>query len=616
MITYPIARYLHVRNAYWPTFSSDGRHLAFLTDITGLPQVWRVALPMEQDEPTWPDQLTFGGDRVLDVHYSPATGDGRLIFSRDVGGNENAQLYLLPADGSGESLLTAGYESAMHTFGEWSGDGQRILFAANRRDAGLFDLYVQALDGEAQMVWKNETPGYLVNVHFSPHGQRAALTRMQSSFHHELFEVDLASGTARKLLATEEDVRYLECEYATDGRSLYLNTDLGADYLHVARLDLASGELETLAAPDWDCEAMCLTPDGRRLAYAVNVDGARRLHVLDLVTGATREGPPVADVPGLLADGRLAFSPEGRRVAFSFTTATHTADVHVWDVESDAIRPVTRSSHGGIPRNAFVAPELVRYPTFDRDEDGEVRQIPAWFYVPREAQQPPYPVVVLVHGGPEGQYSPGFHPVIQYLLASGYAILAPNVRGSTGYGKAYSHLDDVEKRMDSVADLAYAAYWLRDQPDIDGERSVVYGGSYGGFMVLSALTAYPDLWRAGVDIVGISNLVTFLENTSDYRRAHREAEYGSLVRDRAFLEGIAPINHIDRFRAPLMVIHGANDPRVPLSEAEQLVDALETRGIPVEFLVFADEGHGLVKLQNKLVAYPAIVAFLERYVLA
>jgi dipeptidyl aminopeptidase/acylaminoacyl peptidase len=610
-----IARYLNARVAYWPTFSSDGRHLAFLTDITGLPQVWRVAVPAKEGEPAWPDQLTFGSDRVMDVCYSSLPGDGRLIFSRDLGGNENAQLYLLPADGSEEVALTAGHEAAMHSFGAWARDGQQILFAANRRDAGLFDLYLQGLDGEAQLVWQNEAPGYLTNVHFSPDGGRAVVTRMQSSFHHELFEVDLSSGSARPLLARGKDVRYVVCEYAADGRSLYLNTDLGADYLHIARLDLGSGEVETLVAPHWDCEAMCLSPGGGSLGYATNVDGARQLYVLDLDTGVTRACPTVADVPGQLADGRLTFSPEGERLAFSFTSATRTADVYVWEVENGTVFPVTRSAHGGIPVDTFVAPELVHYPTFDRGPDGETRQIPAWFYAPTEGE-PPYPVVVVVHGGPESQYSPGFNPVVQYLLASGYAVLAPNVRGSTGYGKAYSHLDDVEKRMDSVADLAHAAYWLRKQPSIDGERVVVYGGSYGGFMVLSALTAYPDLWRAGVDIVGISSLATFLENTSGYRRAHREAEYGSLARDRAFLEEIAPIRHVDRIRAPLMVIHGANDPRVPLSEAEQLVEALKTRQVPVEFLVFGDEGHGLVRLKNKLVAYPAIVSFLERYALA
>jgi dipeptidyl aminopeptidase/acylaminoacyl peptidase len=316
----------------------------------------------------------------------------------------------------------------------------------------------------------------------------------------------------------------------------------------------------------------------------------------------------------LIADGRLVFSPDGTRLAFSFTSATRTANVFVWDLATDRIRAVTRSSHGGVPVASFVAPELIHYATFDEAAPGHPRQIPAWFYTPAQASDVPLLVVVLVHGGPEGQARTGFHFLVQYLVRHGYAVLMPNVRGSTGYGKAYSHLDDVEKRMDSVADLAHAVHWLRAQPGIDGGRLVVYGGSYGGFMVLAALTAYPELWAAGVDIVGISNLATFLENTSEYRRGHREAEYGSLARDRAFLERIAPINHVERIAAPLMVIHGANDPRVPLSEAEQLVKALEARNVPVEFLAFDDEGHGIVKLKNKQVAYPAIVAFLHQHV--
>jgi dipeptidyl aminopeptidase/acylaminoacyl peptidase len=312
-------------------------------------------------------------------------------------------------------------------------------------------------------------------------------------------------------------------------------------------------------------------------------------------------------------DEGLCFAPDARSLAFSFMSATRTSDIYVWDLESDRVHAVTRSSHGGIPLEAFVAPELVRYPTFDQ-VGSEVRQIPAWFYKPTEGRDARMPVVVLVHGGPESQFRPPFYLfLVQYFLQRGYAVFAPNVRGSTGYGKAYSHLDDVEKRMDSVADLAHAAHWLREQPDVDGDRLVVYGGSYGGFMVLSALSTYPDLWAAGVDIVGISNFVTFLENTSDYRRAHREAEYGSLEVDRAFLESISPIHHVHRMTAPLFVIHGANDPRVPLSEAKQLVDALAERGVSVGFLVFDDEGHGLAKLKNKLVAYPAVVDFLDRH---
>lgn len=613
--SYPISRYLNVHQAYFPSFASDGRRLAFLSNITGIPQIWQVLLSSESDAILWPDQLTFETDRVMGVWCSPAAGDRRLIYARDVGGDENAQLFLLTADGATETPLTTGYADAMHIFGAWSSDGTRILFAANRRDPGLFDLYMQRLGGEARLVWQQEEPGFLVDMAFSPDGRRAVTRRMSSAFRHDLFEIDLTTGDARRISPPAEVARYEAVCYAPDGLSLFVNTDLGADFLYVARFDLTTQTVETVAVRDWDIELMTLSPDGRYLAYDVNVDGASQLHLLDLETGAIRTAFGLGTSPGVVAmmDWRLTFSPDSSRLAFSFTSATRTSDIFVWDLVTDRVQAVTRSSHGGLPLDSFVSPELVRYPTFDTDRHGRAREIPAWFYRPTGDHGEPAPVVVVVHGGPEGQFRPYFHFLIQYFLHNGYAVFAPNVRGSTGYGKTYSRLDDVEKRMDSVADLAYAAYWLKDQPDVDGDRLAVYGGSYGGFMVLSAMTAYPDLWAAGVDIVGISNFVTFLENTSEYRRAHREAEYGSLEHDRAFLGSIAPINHVSQITAPLMVIHGANDPRVPLGEAEQLVEALKARGVPVEFLVFEDEGHGLVKLSNKLVAYPAVVRFLDEH---
>jgi dipeptidyl aminopeptidase/acylaminoacyl peptidase len=370
---------------------------------------------------------------------------------------------------------------------------------------------------------------------------------------------------------------------------------------------MATGRWETLLAADWEVELLALDPAGEQLAYTLNEGGASRLFVRDLVSGATREAA-LGAAPGVVGqwDQRLSWSPDGTRLAFSFSSAVRTVDVFVWDVAGDQLFPVTAVSHGGLPLADFAVPQLITYPTFD------AREIPAWYFPPRVTATP-NPVIVMVHGGPEGQSRPSFNFLAHYFHQAGYAVLLPNVRGSAGYGKAYSHLDDVEKRMDSVADLAHAAHWLAAQPEIDAGRIVVYGGSYGGFMVLAALTTYPDLWAAGIDIVGISNLATFLENTSHYRRAHREAEYGSLARDRAFLESIAPINHSDRITAPLLVIHGANDPRVPLSEAQQLVAALEARDHPVELLVFDDEGHGIARLHNKQVAYPAMVDFLARH---
>ena len=611
-MTYPISRYLNIQVAYSASFTADGTRINFVSNITGVGQVWQVALPGADGRPRWPDQLTFEPDRVQSVVSSRVPGDNRLIYFADVGGNENAQIYLLDPENVTETCLTAGHEDAMHLPGEWSQDGKRITFGANRRDKALFDLYVHDLEtGNDTLLWENNTPGYLFGARFSPDGTRVLSMRYHSNADSSLFEIDIKSGAGRMVSPETDDVLYVNVAYANDGKSALLITDLDSDFKYLARLQLDSGTLETVYAADWDVEDFTLALNGRHIALSINEDGVSQLYMHDLLTGETRMGP-MSDVNGVLATG-FDFSADGTQVTFSYLSATTVADCYVWSIHDGAVTRVTRSSVGGLPASVFVEPELVHYPTFDKDTNGKTRHIPAWMFRPKNASGK-LPVVVVVHGGPEGQSRPAFNFLIQYLVGAGYAVFVPNVRGSVGYGKAYSHLDDVRLRMDSVSDLAEGAKWLKKQPGIDGKRIVVYGGSYGGFMVLAAVTHHPKLWAAGVNIVGISNLVTFLENTSDYRRPAREAEYGTLADDRDFLEEIAPINHIDNVQVPLMVIHGANDPRVPLSEAEQLVAALETREVPVEFLVFDDEGHGVVKLKNKKVMYPAVVEFLDKYV--
>ena len=367
-----------------------------------------------------------------------------------------------------------------------------------------------------------------------------------------------------------------------------------------------SGDTRVLVDSDWDVSFARVTPDRRAVVYALNRGGRSEVHWLDLATGEDRVAPIGS---GVASWGGRPFSPDGGSVTFALSGPARPGEVRVWTPKTNQMVCVARASAAGIPRSSFVDAELVSYETFDETEEGETRRIPAWLYRPDSEDD--VPVIVWVHGGPEGQSRATFNGLAQYFLAHGYAIMLPNVRGSSGYGKAYGHLDDVEKRMDSVADLESAAKWLGNQPGIDGNRLVLFGGSYGGFMVLSGLTTYPEFWAAGVDIVGISHFVTFLENTSDYRRAHREAEYGSLKTDRAFLERISPLNHVDRIAVPMVVIHGANDPRVPLSEAEQLVDKVRQRGLPVEFLVFDDEGHGLAKRKNQIAAYSTVAEFLN-----
>jgi dipeptidyl aminopeptidase/acylaminoacyl peptidase len=598
----PVERYLNIRSAYQPSFFFDGQRIAFLTNITGIPQVWTVDVAGG-----WPDQLTFGEDRVAKVACSPA--DDRLIFARDVGGNERTQLFLLEGDGSGERRLTFD-DGAMHVFGAWSADGRQIAFSANRRDRGRYDVYVQGLEAnEAEMVWQNDEPGILAPVGFSPDGSHLLVFFLHSNMNHDLYQVALGDGSIRHLTPHEGNVRYDRPAYGADGEAVYCLCDLDREYMGVVKIDLVDLKTTPAAQPDAELEHLALSGDGRHLVWGRNVDGGHVLACQDLDSGETRQprGLPSGVTSPISGDYTSpVFSPDNGLLAFSLSTPGRTSDVWVWNMETGDVWVVTRSSHAGIPVTDFVEPELIRYPTFDG------RQIPAWFYQPRDGGGP-RPVVVYVHGGPESQTRPLLYPVFQYLVSRGYAVLAPNVRGSIGYGKTYAHLDDVEKRMDSVADLAHAAYWLHQQLDVDSRRIAIYGGSYGGFMVLAALTTYPDLWSAGVDLVGISNFVTFLENTGPYRRSAREAEYGSLERDREFLERISPIHHVDQIKAPLMVIHGANDPRVPVGEAEQIVDALRARGVPVEFLVYADEGHGLVKLENKLDAYPKVVAFLDRH---
>jgi dipeptidyl aminopeptidase/acylaminoacyl peptidase len=343
------------------------------------------------------------------------------------------------------------------------------------------------------------------------------------------------------------------------------------------------------------------------MAFVINEDGYSRLQLFDVSKGwdARFELPTPALPDGIYA---VTWSKDGTRLAITLSSANDAPDIWIWDVQEQVLWRATRSSLAGIPQESFVKPELVRYATFDG------RQIPAFLYLPRDREPRLLPVVIHVHGGPESQSRPEFDPVIQYLVAQGYAVLRPNVRGSTGYGYEYQSLDDVDLRMDSVADLQHAVLWLCESGIADPKSIAVMGGSYGGFMVLSAITTYPDLWAAAVDIVGVANFVTFLENTGPWRRKLREAEYGSLEQDREFLKQISPIHKVDCITSPLFVLHGANDPRVPVGEAEQVVTALRLRNVPVEYMRFEDEGHGLVKRANRLIAYPAIARFLDFYI--
>jgi len=629
---YDLERYLTIRSAYGGSLGPDGT-LSFLLDTTGTGQVWTV------DEPGgWPTQRTFYDEPVSFASFSPERRE--LVFGMDEGGNERMQLYRLGMDGERRELTAR--PEAKHRWGGWSHDGEQFAFASNRRDESVFDVYVQGRDSQAgELVFEGD--GWFSVGPWSPDDDALVLHQAHSSFDHDLSVLDLGDRERVQLTPETSDVRYGSPQWGPDGEWLYLVTDEGADTLYLGRMHTETGELETVREGGaWNVGGVALDESGL-LVYSRNVDGYTDLTVTDLQDDGSLRELPAPDVPGGVAGG-VSFGADGD--AFSLTSTGRTLNTNVSVVDVTALRaaaegqgdgadtgediltdavmggertdeghsdtgPVVRwtdAATAGIPRETFVEPELVRYETFDG------REIPAFFSLPSEVPERGAPVIVDIHGGPESQRRPSFRGLSQYVLSRGYALLEPNVRGSTGYGRDYTHLDDVEKRMDSVRDIGAALDWLAARDAVDPDRIVAKGGSYGGFMVLASLTEFPDRWAAGVDSVGIANFVTFLENTGAWRRELREAEYGSLADDRELLESISPINNVDRIDAPLFVLHGANDPRVPVGEARQIAERAREQDLPVELLVFEDEGHGIAKLDNRIEAYTQVVEFLDEHV--
>ncbi|OLC55244.1 MAG: hypothetical protein AUH85_09830, partial [Chloroflexi bacterium 13_1_40CM_4_68_4] len=586
-----LARLFLVRSAYGGRFDADGRTLLFVADLAGVPQAWALRTGAR-----WPELLLAPRDRVQAIH--PAPIPGALIADTDVGGDEQTQLVLVRGSDTSSVVEDTAH---VHRFGAWSPDGKSFAFVANTRDLRWFDVYVRDLArGTTRLVLSDDSTNAVAD--WSPDGARLLVQRVFSNSQHELWLLDVANDAARLLTARRaryEDARFL------DNDTVVLRTDLDRDRVGVAMLAPDIAAMTSLAAAEVEVDRVALAREARLIAYALNRDGANEVIVRSIDSGVERRvgGLPRGALYEYWQSG-LAFDRQGRRLAISWTAEREGVDVFVHDVATGKTRQATQAPKAAVNPRRLAESEVVRYPTFDG------REIPALWYPTLRATGTP-PCVVYVHGGPESQHRPNWLPVVQHLVGSGFAVLAPNVRGSTGYGSEYEHADDVRKRMDSVNDLAHAARWLAESGRADGERIAVWGGSYGGFMVLAALTTDPELWAAGVCLVGIGNFVTFLQATGAYRRHLREAEYGSLEHDRDFLESISPINHLDRIRAPLLLIHGANDPRVPIGEAEQMVNRLRELGRPADLIRLDDEGHQIAKLKNRLVAYPAAIEFLR-----
>jgi len=591
-----IATYLGVRSAIGPSARADGRRLAFVSDHTGVGQGWAMDLPAGA-----PAQFTYHEDKIAFVDYAPV-GES-LVYGMDRGGDERIQLYLVKKAGAKVRALTSRPE-IIHAWGGWSSDGGRIAFAANLRNQAFFDVYVMDIaTGEERRAFHGD--GHFAPVAWSPDGKHLAVIEMRGSLDIDLHLLEIATGRIEKLLTPKGESRCQSIRFAKDGKSIFLATDLDRDFLGMARLDLATRKLDWLHTPDWDVEVVRPSRDSTRVAHVTNIEGYGSLAIRDLASG---EDLKIA-LPGPGIVPEITWTPDNGAVVFTLNGACRTPDLYRANAATGEVTRLTTSETRGLKVDDFVEPELIHYPTFDG------RQIPAFFFRPKTPKPAKgYPTVMVVHGGPESQYLPNFRTEVQFLIARGYAVLATNVRGSSGYGRAYLALDDVRKRPGSVADLAHANAWLKQHKDIDGRRIAVMGQSYGGYMVLAAITLYPDLWAAGVDFYGICNWLTMLANTGPWRRKQRAKEYGDPERDRDFLIETSPLTKVGDIKCPLLVAQGLTDPRVPPSESEQIVKAVRSRNLPCEYVTFPDEGHGFVKLHNRLTVHSKVAEFLDRFV--
>jgi dipeptidyl aminopeptidase/acylaminoacyl peptidase len=587
-------------------FSADGNHVYFVSNMSGQFNLWRVSA-----DGGWPTQLTaFTDDTVRTVGVSPR--DGSVVFCADHDGDEFHQIYLVDANSGWPEKITD--DAQVQHFvdrGSFSPDGSKLAYAANARRPTDMEVWVRDLEsGEVRPVFGEglfSFPGG-----WSPDGTKLLGIDLRSNSDTSIHVIDLETGEAPEATPHDEEGIYTPGPWKPDGSGFYFLSDEGREFRGIAFYDVASGGYEWVETPEHDVEEIAASDDGRVFAWLVNEDGYDRLRLRDMESGRDL---PVPDLP----DGArphltgfqppIALSADGSRAAVILAGPRRPPDVYVIETATGAVRAVTESwIGGGFAEDELTPVELISYPSFDG------RDIPAWLYRPREANGR-VPVVVAIHGGPEAQERPVYSPVYQYLVSRGIAVLATNIRGSTGYGKSYQRLVQRDWGGGDMKDWEHAAKWLRAQDWVEPDRLGVWGGSYGGFAVLTCVTRLPEYWAAAVDIFGPSNLITFAKAVPPTWRRMMKKFVGDPEEDADLLRERSPLTYIENVQTPLLVIQGANDPRVVKSESDQLVEKLRSLGRTVEYIVFDDEGHGFTKRKNELATMRASVGWLERYLL-
>jgi dipeptidyl aminopeptidase/acylaminoacyl peptidase len=599
-------RYQNVRSAPFRDFSQNGNSIYISTRFGDVSQLHRVDKPGGARH-----QLTFFDEPIGSISRQP---DGDMIaFTMDAGGSEYSQIFTLDPK-TGESKMLTDGESRNGAI-SWSDKGGKIAYQSTKRNGRSNDLWMMDTQApeKTRIVLESKDGSWWGPVDWDQKNLNLLVQQYTSASDSKVYALDLDSGNKTLLDGSEDNptVNYA-LSYGKDDKGYFLTTNQDSEYQRLAYRDFKSAELTIITKKiDWNVSNFTLSKNGNRAAFTVNQDGISQLYLLDTKSFKYKA---VEDMPIGLISG-LTFSPDDKQLAMSLNTSQTPSDSFVLTLKRSATRydNLTRwtySEVGGLNTELFVVPELVRFESFDK------REIPAFVYKPNEKGS--HPVIISIHGGPEGQARPYFSSNTQlWINTLGAAVITPNVRGSAGYGKEYIGLDNGFNREDSVKDIGALLDWIATQPDLDANRVAVIGGSYGGYMVLASAVHYSNRLKAAVDIVGISNFVTFLENTKDYRRDLRRVEYGDerIPEMRAHLQAISPSNHVDKINVPLFVVQGQNDPRVPVTEAEQIVKAMRDSDKSVWYMNALNEGHGYRKKENRDIYQQAVVLFFQQHLL-
>jgi dipeptidyl aminopeptidase/acylaminoacyl peptidase len=555
-------------------------------------------------------QLTFSSEPLSYAAICPDAGTPYFLYTADSAGNEKDQIYAFNYLTNTSVLMSDGV--SRHRSIVWSNKGDCYAFASTMRNNKDFDIYLGTLKGKTSFRAMVKQGGYWSVIEFSPDDTRLLVKQYISSLQSYLYICDIGTRALTAVNPVADTISYWSAAWAKDGKSIYYVADETSDFHQLTRYDITTRNKQVLTKSiPWDIHEIEISPSGDTIALVANENGIDQLYFFNTHTSTlARAQLPRGSLYG------LAYTPDGTELGLVLNTPRSPSDVYSLNLARNTFTRWTYSEIGSIDTASFSEPHLFQYPTFDSIA-GAPRMIPAYIFKPQKGTLP-FPVLIDIHGGPAGQYTPAFSPLTQFLVTQlDIVVIAPNVRGSSGYGMQFSALDNFYYREHSVKDIGALLDWIATQPDLDAARVCVSGGSYGGYMVLASLVHYSDRLTCGIDVVGISNFVTFLENTGAYRQDLRRSEYGD-ERDpemHRFLESISPLTNAHNIKKPLLVVQGLHDPRVPVTEAEQIVKAVRNNDVDVWYLLAEDEGHGFGKKENRDFFQYVKILFLKKYLL-